>query len=230
MFGNAIELARVIDHTLLRPTATPHDIDVLCEEAMHYSFFSVCVNPCYVKQSVARLKDTGIKVCTVIGFPLGCTTTAIKVMEAVEAVNNGAEELDVVMNIGLFKAAEYEKAALDLKDFIVLTPDVVHKVIIETCYLTDAEKAGASRLAAEMGAEFVKSSTGFGPSGATPGDIAIMKHGTAGKCKVKASGGIKDLNMLLRMVEAGAERIGTSSGVVILDEYMDRFKSREGTA
>jgi deoxyribose-phosphate aldolase len=230
LFESAIELARVIDHTLLKPTATPHDIDVLCDEAQRYSFYSVCVNPCNVRHAAERLADTGIKVCSVAGFPLGATTTAVKVMEGVEAVRGGAAELDMVMNIGLFKAGEYEKVALDIKDFMVLTPSVVHKVIIETCYLTDAEKAGASRLVAEMGADFVKSSTGFGPAGAKPGDIAIMKLGAAGKCRVKASGGIKDLSALLRMVEAGADRIGTSSGVGILDEYMDRFKSREGTA
>jgi deoxyribose-phosphate aldolase len=165
MFGNAIELAQVIDHTNLKPTATPADIQSLCDEARHYSFYAVVVNPWYVPMAVELLRDHDVKVCTVIDFPLGASTTASKVMEAVEAVRSGADELDVVMNIGLFKAQEYDASARQLKDFLLLTPGAVHKVIIETCYLTDAEKAGASRLVAEVGADFVKTSTGFGPGG-----------------------------------------------------------------
>jgi deoxyribose-phosphate aldolase len=220
LFENAAQLAGIIDHTLLSPTATPSDIDLLCDEAREFSFHSVCVNPCHVIRAAERLKGTEIKVCTVIGFPFGATTTAIKVLEGTESVKNGAAELDMVMNIGLFKAQEYEQAAQDVRDFIILTPSVVHKVIIETCYLTDPEKAGASRLAAEVGAEFVKTSTGFGPSGATPEDIAIMKESARGKAMVKASGGIRDLATLKIMVEAGADRIGTSSGVAIMREYL----------
>ncbi|HLB25383.1 MAG TPA: deoxyribose-phosphate aldolase, partial [Nitrospirota bacterium] len=191
---------------------------------------SVCVNPWYVPQAAGRLKGSGIAVCTVVDFPLGASTTAAKVMEGVEAVRNGAAELDVVMNIGLFKAGEFEAVARQLKDFITLTPGAVHKVIVETCYLTDAEKAGAARLAAEVGAEFVKTSTGFGPSGARPGDVAILKESAIGKAKVKASGGIKDLDSLVRMVQAGAERIGTSSGVAIVEEFMRRHKADQGPA
>jgi deoxyribose-phosphate aldolase len=230
LFENAIELARYIDHTLLGPTATFADIVRLCDEARAYSFNSVCVSPCYVPRAVERLGDSGIGVCAVIGFPHGSTTTAVKVMEGVEAVRNGASELDVVMNIGYFKSAEYEKAALDIRDFVVLTPGVVHKVIIETCYLTDAEKAGAARLVAEMGGDFVKTSTGFGTSGARVEDIAIIRHGTGGKCKIKASGGIRDLDTFARMVEAGADRIGTSSGVAIVQEYIKRLEGKGGTA
>ncbi|MBI5695665.1 MAG: deoxyribose-phosphate aldolase [Nitrospirae bacterium] len=223
-----MDLAQVMDHTLLKSTATPTDIDTLCDEARQYSFWSVCVNPCYVARAAARLKDTGIKVCSVVAFPLGCGTTPMKVMEGVEAVRNGASELDVVMNVGLFKAGEYEAVARDIKDFIVLTPGVVHKVIIETCYLTDAEKAGAARLAAEVGAEFVKTSTGFGPGGAKPGDVALIKEAAIGKSKVKAAGGIKDLDTLVHMVQAGAERIGTSSGVSIVEEFMARHRAAQG--
>ncbi|MBI5189599.1 MAG: deoxyribose-phosphate aldolase [Nitrospirae bacterium] len=223
-----MDLARVIDHTLLKSTATPADIDRLCDEARQYSFWSVCVNPCYVARAAGRLKDTGIKVCSVVAFPLGCGTTPMKVMEGVEAVRNGAAELDVVMNVGLFKAGEYEAVARDIKDFIVLTPGVVHKVIIETCYLTDAEKAGAARLAAEVGAEFVKTSTGFGPGGAKSGDVALMKEAAIGKSRVKAAGGIKDLDTLVHMVQAGAERIGTSSGVAIVEEFMARHRAKQG--
>lgn len=230
MFENAIELARYIDHTLLDPTATYADIDRLCDEARRYSFHSVCISPCFVTRAVQRLADTGIDVCTVVGFPLGVTTTAVKVMEGVEAVRNGAKELDVVLNMGYFKSGDYEKAALDIRDFIVLTPGVVHKVIIETCYLTDPEKAGAAKLAAEMGADFVKTSTGFGPSGARESDIAVIRQGAGGKSKIKASGGIRDLDTLARMVEAGADRIGTSSGVAIVEEYMARLEGRGGTA
>lgn len=230
MFENAIELARYIDHTLLDPTATYADIDRVCDEARRYSFHSVCISPCFVPRAVGRLEDSGIDVCTVVGFPFGVTTTAVKVMEGVEAVRNGAKELDVVLNIGYFKSGDYEKAALDIRDFVVLTPGVVHKVIIETCYLTDAEKAGAAKLAAEMGADFVKTSTGFGPSGAKESDLAIIRHGAGGKSKIKAAGGIRDLDTLARMVEAGADRIGTSSGVAIVEEYIKRLESKGGTA
>jgi len=230
LFENAIELARYIDHTYLAPTATYADIDRLCGEARRYSFRSVCVNPCFVVRAVQQLADSGIDVCTVIGFPHGATTTAVKVMEGVEAVRNGARELDVVMNIGYFRSGDYEKAALDIRDFIVLTPGAVHKVIIEACYLTDPEKAGAAKLAAEMGADYIKTSTGFGPSGARVEDIAIIRHGSGGKTKIKAAGGIRDLDTLARMVEAGADRIGTSSGVAIVEEYMRRLEGRGGTA
>jgi deoxyribose-phosphate aldolase len=228
LFENAIELARLIDHTLLKPTAMPADIDRLCEEAGRYSFYSVCVNPCYVARAAERLKDTGIRICSVIDFPLGSSTTAMKVMEGVEAIRNGAGELDIVMNVGLFRAGEYEEVARGLKDFIVLTPGVVHKVIIEACYLTDAEKAGAARLVAEVGAEFAKTSTGFGPGGAKAGDVALMKDAAVGKAKIKASGGIRDLETLTHMVEAGAERIGTSSGVEIVEEFLKKQRATQG--
>jgi deoxyribose-phosphate aldolase len=224
LFENAIELAQIIDHTLLSPTAAPADVDRLCDEARHYSFHSVCVNPCYVSRAAEKLRGTGVTVCCVIDFPLGSGTTAMKVMEGVEAVRTGAQELDVVMNVGLFKAGEFEAVARQLKDFILLTPGIVHKVIIETCYLTDAEKAGAARLSAEVGAEFVKTSTGFGTRGASPADISIMKAGAIGKAKIKASGGIRDLDTLCKMVQAGAERIGTSSGVAIVEEFMQKHK------
>lgn len=228
MFENAIDLARVIDHTLLSPTAAPADIDRLCDEAAHFSFWAVCVNPCHVARASERLDGSGIKVCSVVGFPLGCNTTATKVMEGVEAMKNGASELDVVMNVGLFKAGEYEAVVRDMKDFILLTPGAVHKVIIETCYLTDAEKAGAARLAAEVGAEFVKTSTGFGPGGAKAGDVALLREAAVGKAKVKASGGIRDLDTLIHMVQAGAERVGTSSGVAIIEEFMGRHRASQG--
>lgn len=228
MLESALDIARLIDHTNLKSTATPGDIETLCGEARRYSFYAVCVNPCYVTHAATLLKDTGIKVCSVIDFPLGSSTPASKVMEGVEAVRNGATELDVVMNVGLFKAGEYEKVAIDIRDFILLTPGVVHKVIIEACYLTDAEKAGASRLAAEMNAEFVKTSTGFGPGGARAGDVAIMKEAALGKCRVKAAGGIKDLATLMHMVDAGAERIGTSTGVAIVEEFIKRHKAIQG--
>ena len=228
MFGNAIELAQVIEHTNLKPTATPADIQALCDEARHYSFHAVVVNPWYVPMAVELLKDDDVKVCTVIDFPLGASTTASKVMEAVEAVRSGAAELDVVMNIGLFKAQDYEASARQLKDFLLLTPGAVHKVIIEACYLTDAEKAGASRLVAEVGADFVKTSTGFGPGGATAHDVKIMKDAAIGKASIKASGGIKTLDELLEMVEAGATRIGTSSGVAIVEEFILRNNKLAG--
>ncbi len=221
MFGSALELAGIIDHTELRPAATPSDIARLCDEARQYSFHSVCVNPCYVPLAAERLKGSGINVCAVIDFPLGAATGAMKVVEAVEAARNGANELDIVMPIGLFKSGGYEPAGRQIKEVVLLTPGLTHKVIIEACYLTDLEKASAARMVAESGAAFVKTSTGFGPGGASVDDVRLLKAAVSGRCRVKAAGGIRDLETLYSMVEAGADRIGTSSGVAIVEKYLE---------
>jgi deoxyribose-phosphate aldolase len=220
LLGSAVELARLIDHTLLTPTANAADIDRLCEEAKLYSFHSVCVNPCYVTYASEQLKGSGVSVCTVIDFPLGAATGAMKMMEAVEAAHNGANELDFVMSLGFFKSDGRDLASRQMKELVLLTRDVVHKVIIEACYLTDEEKRQAALMVADSGAEFVKTSTGFGPGGATVADVRLIKEAVSGRCRVKAAGGIRDLAALSAMVEAGADRIGTSSGVAIIEEYL----------
>ena len=220
MFGSAVELAGIIDHTDLRAAATPADIARLTDEALQYSFHSVCVNPCYVHLAAERLMGSGIAVCTVIDFPLGASTGAMKVVEAVEAGRNGAAELDIVMPVGLFKSGQLDLAARQIREVVLLTPGLTHKVIIEACYLTDEEKASAAGMAASSGAEFVKTSTGFGPGGATVEDVRLLKRAVSGRCRVKAAGGIRDLRTLYLMVEAGADRIGTSSGPAIIDEYL----------
>lgn len=211
-------IASLIDHTLLRADATPAQVEALCEEARHYRFHSVCINPCYVEIAAAALQDSGVQVCTVVGFPLGASTTVIKLREALDAVKNGAAELDMVMQIGLFKAGDYQSVEGEISLLVRELPRRVIKVIIEACFLTDEEKRIAARMVVNAGAQFVKTSTGYGPSGATVEDVILLAGEVRGRVKVKASGGIKDLAMFLTMKEAGADRIGTSSGVKIVGE------------
>lgn len=220
MFKDPSDLSCLIDHTLLSPQARPVEIENLCEEAKRYSFFSVCVNPCYIKKAKGFLKGTEVKVCTVIGFPLGANTTIIKTLEAIEALDNGADELDVVINIGMLKSGDDSYVEREIKGIVDLTPGIIHKVIIEIPILTEEEKVRASKIAMEAGALFVKTSTGFGPSGATVEDVVLIKKTIENKGYVKASGGIRDLRTIISMVEAGARRIGTSSGVAIMEEYL----------
>lgn len=220
MFKDPSDLSSLIDHTLLSPQAHHVAIKNLCEEAKRYSFFSVCVNPCYIKKAKEYLKGSGVKVCTVIGFPLGANASVIKTLEAVEAVDNGADELDIVINVGMLRSGDDSYVDKEMRGIIEFTPGVIHKVIIETCFLTDNEKVRASKIAIDAGAIFVKTSTGFGPSGATVADVSLIKKTIEGKGYVKASGGIRDLRTLISMVEAGASRIGTSAGVAIMEEYL----------
>lgn len=212
--------ASLIDHTLLKPDATEEQIKQLCEEAKKYRFASVCVNPCWVKYCKSLLQDTSVKVCTVIGFPLGATTTATKVFETAEAIEQGADEIDMVINIGFLKARDYERVKDEMKQVVDAASNRIVKVIIETCLLTDEEKVKACQLAVEAGAAFVKTSTGFSSGGATVEDVALMRKTVGEQMGVKASGGIRNLSDMIKMMEAGANRIGTSSGVKIIEETL----------
>lgn len=215
---NKSDIARLIDHTLLKPYATETDIYKLCDEAKKYGFFSVCIHPFFVKYAREMLSGSDVKVSAVIGFPLGMTLDRVKIFEAVETSLLGADELDIVMNLGAAKANKWDAVKKEISDIVTATPDVIHKVIIETCYLTDDEKTKASLAVLEAGAEFIKTSTGFAPAGAVIGDVAIIKAVTRGKIGIKAAGGIRTLKDVLSFVEAGASRIGTSSGVDIMSE------------
>lgn len=209
-------IAALIDQTLLKPDATGADAMQFCLEAGEYGFASVCVYPYFVRTAKELLTGSSVKVCTVIGFPLGTASTNGKIDEAVHAVKDGAAELDIVMNPEVAKAGEWDAVQKEIDEIIAATPDSVHKVIIEACNLTDDEKKRASLAVMEAGAEFVKTSTGFGSGGATIEDVQLIKSVTEGKVGIKAAGGIKTLDDLLSFVEAGATRIGTSSGVEII--------------
>lgn len=211
-------VASYIDHTILMATATRVQVKQLCKEASQYNFASVCVNPCHVKLAANELKGTDVKVCTVIGFPLGANDTGVKAFEANKAVSDGALEIDMVINIGALKDGDLEFVENDIKEVVKASHGAIVKVIIETCYLTREEKILASKLAKKAGAHFVKSSTGFGTSGATKEDIALMRQIVGYEMGVKASGGVRNLQDTLEMIDAGASRIGTSSGISILNE------------
>lgn len=218
--NNKLNIAKLIDHTLLKPDATETDIKKLCDEAKKYGFFSVCIHPFFIKIAREMLSGTDVKLTTVIGFPLGITLTRVKIYEAMEAVLLGADELDTVINLGAVKAKNWEAVKKEISNLVTATPGVMHKIIIETYYLTDDEKIKASLAAMEAGAEFIKTSTGFAPVGAIIGDVAMIKAATKGKIGIKAAGGIKTSKDVLSFVEAGATRIGTSSGVDIMNENL----------
>jgi deoxyribose-phosphate aldolase len=211
-------LARMIDHTLLKPDATPAEVETLCAEAKKFSFASVCVNPSYVPLCARLLRGTPVKVCTVIGFPLGATSTSSKAHEAEHAIREGATEVDMVINVGMLKAGEYKYVEGDI--FAVASvarrQRAVSKVIIETALLTDEEKVKACVLAKRAGADFVKTSTGFSKGGATAGDIALMRRVVGTAMGVKASGGVRSREDALTMVASGADRIGASASVKIV--------------
>ena len=211
---------RMIDHTLLKPDATQDEIARLCYEAKKYEFASVCVNPSYVKLCADLLKDSDVLTCTVVGFPLGATSTEAKVFEAQKAVRDGAREVDMVINVGALKSRDYELVERDIASVAraVQAEGAILKVIIETALLTDEEKVAASQLAKVAGADFVKTSTGFGPGGATVEDVALMRRVVGPKIGVKASGGIRTAADVQKMVEAGATRIGASASVKIVEE------------
>ncbi|OCA92507.1 deoxyribose-phosphate aldolase [Pseudobacillus wudalianchiensis] len=213
-FGN---IAKTIDHTLLKAEITKEEIKKLCEEARAYEFASVCVNPFWVAYASEQLEGTKVKVCTVIGFPLGATTTAVKAFETKDAIENGATEVDMVINIGALKAGDDETV---LKDIQAVTASArgkaLTKVIIETSLLTDEEKERACRLSVEAGADYVKTSTGFSTGGATEEDVRLMRKTVGPDIGVKASGGVRSQEDALSMIKAGATRIGASSGVQIV--------------
>ena len=213
------QLARTIDHTCLKPEATWRDIRGLCEEAAHYRFASVCVNPSWVPLAHRLLRDTPVAVCTVVGFPIGATTTAVKTVEAAEAVRAGAREIDMVLNIGRVRGGELGPVAHEIRDVRrAIGSDVLLKVILETALLADDQKRGAALIAVENGADFVKTSTGMcAAGGATVADVRLLSQAVAGRAQVKAAGGIRDTEAALAMLDAGAARIGTSAGVAILE-------------
>ncbi len=221
-------LAALLDHTLLRPEATKAEVLRLCEEASRYGFGAIFIHPCYLDLAVSAVADTATRVGVPIGFPFGSQTTNTKVNEAVEAGERGAVELDMVINIGRLKSGEYDAVRADIAEFVQATPGAGHKVILETCYLTQPEKLMACRLAVEAGVDYVKTSTGFGPSGATVEDVRLLKEAVAGRAKVKASGGIRDLKSVLAMLDAGADRIGTSASVAIVEEWLKEQSRKLG--
>lgn len=209
---------KYIDHTLLKPDCTDEQIKKLCLEAKNYDFASVCVNPGYVKMCAELLKGSSVKVCTVIGFPLGATSTYSKIEETKKAIEDGAQELDMVINISRLKCHDDQYVYEEIATLKKVCKDLVLKVIIETCLLTDEEKQRACVLAVKAKADFVKTSTGFSTGGASVEDIKLMKKTVDGKALVKASGGIRDSKTFLAMIEAGADRIGASAGVKIVEE------------
>ena len=212
---NNVKLTPMIDHTLLKAVATKEQIVKLCEEARQYHFASVCVNPANVSLAAEQLKGSGVKVCTVIGFPLGANTSVVKAFEATDAIANGADEVDMVINVGAMKAGDTELVYNDIKAVRDASAGKLLKVIIETCYLTDEEKVKACELSKKAGADFVKTSTGFGTGGATAEDVALMRKTVGPDMGVKASGGIRDAEAAAAMVKAGGNRLGCSAGVAI---------------
>jgi deoxyribose-phosphate aldolase len=211
-----INLEKYIDHTLLKPTATFNEIEKLCQEAIDYQFFSVCVNSGYVPFAKQILKNTDVKVCSVVGFPLGAMSPLAKIYETSQALKDGADEIDMVMNVGYFKTGQIAKVLDEITQIKRETDKKILKVILETCFLSDEQKKLACQVCVDAGADFVKTSTGFGSGGATPQDVILMRDIVAGKAKVKASGGIRDQKTALEYIALGVERIGTSNGIAIV--------------
>ena len=213
-----MQLNKYIDHTILKAVATPLDIKNLCIEAKAHEFYAVCVNGCHVGLASSMLKDSPVKIAAVVGFPLGAMSTEAKIAEAMDCIENGADEIDMVINIGLLKAEHYKAVEDEINEIKEAIGEKVLKVIIETCYLNEEEKKAACTAVLKAGAEFVKTSTGFGPSGATIDDVKLMKEVVGDKVKIKASGGIKDRETALAYIDLGVSRIGTSSGIEIVTE------------
>ncbi|WP_037321808.1 deoxyribose-phosphate aldolase [Salegentibacter sp. Hel_I_6] len=211
-----MQLNQYIDHTILKPTALPTDIQRICEEAITHKFFAVCIPPCYIELARSILKKPNVKIATVIGFPLGAAATEVKVFEAKNAVQNGADEIDMVINIGMLKAGETDYIESEIAEIKNAIGTKILKVIIETCYLNAGEKEAACRAALISKADFVKTSTGFGTGGATFDDIKLMKKITGDAMKIKASGGIKDRATAVKYIELGVSRLGTSSGINLM--------------
>lgn len=207
-----MSLEKYIDHTNLKPTATATDIETLCKEAVEHNFYTVCVNGCHVPFAKNMLRGTHVKIAAVVGFPLGAMSSKSKVLEAVDCIENGADEIDMVINVGWLKSKNYNAVRDEIKTLKKAIGDHVLKVIIETCFLSNKEKEIACTLAIEAKADYVKTSTGFGTGGATPEDVALMKRIVGNKAKIKASGGIKTHEEALKYIELGVSRIGTSSG------------------
>ena len=217
-------LNKYFDHTLLKPEATQAQIEKLCQEALKYDFYAVCVNSCYVGLCADLLKGSDVKVAAVIGFPLGACTTASKVFETEEACKDGAREIDMVLNVGVFKDGRYDYIRDDILEVVQAAEKygAIVKVILETCLLTPEEIAEACRLSKESGAHFVKTSTGFNSGGAKAEDVALMRETVGPDMEVKASGGIRDYDTVMAMIEAGADRIGASASVAVMEDPRNR--------
>jgi deoxyribose-phosphate aldolase len=209
---------KYIDQSALKPNLTYQDIINQCEEALKYNFASLCVNPSHVKVCREILKKSQVKVCSVISFPFGLSSSEIKLKETLKAVEDGAEELDIVWNISAFKSKDFDYVLKELKNIVKETKPVITKIIVETAYLTNEEKIKALKLVIESGADFIKTSTGFAPTGANVEDIILWKNLSKDRIKIKASGGIRDLETAIKFLQAGADRIGTSSGAKIVEE------------
>lgn len=217
-----MNLAHYIDHTNLNPAATAKDIEKLCAEAREYGFASVCVNSSRAALAASLLKDSGVSVCCVVGFPLGAMSTEAKAFEARKAAAAGASEIDMVINVGFLKDGDIKAAEDDIRAVVDAVPGTVVKVIIETCLLDDEEKIAACRAAEAAGAKFVKTSTGFSTGGASVEDVCLMKNAVSAAVKIKASGGIRDAETARAMIEAGAERLGTSRSIAICREAAEK--------
>ncbi|HFI0447258.1 TPA: deoxyribose-phosphate aldolase [Streptococcus suis] len=212
-----MKLNKYIDHTILKPETTQEQVEKILSEAKEYDFASVCVNPTWVSLAAESLKDSDVKVCTVIGFPLGANTSAVKAFETKDAIANGADEIDMVINVGALKAGNDTLVLDDIKAVVDASGDKLVKVIIETCLLTDDEKVRACQLSKEAGADYVKTSTGFSTGGATVADVALMRKTVGPDMGVKASGGARSYEDAIAFINAGATRIGASSGVAIMN-------------
>ena len=213
---NRKQLAKMMDHTILKATATPAQVEQICREALEIGAASVCINPCNIEQARRLLDGSGVRVCTVIGFPLGANTPEVKAFETQDAIRRGAEEVDMVINVGALLAGDDETVYRDIKAVVDAAAGTLTKIIIETCYLSDDQKKTACELAMRAGADFVKTSTGFGTGGATPHDVALMRGVVGSKLQVKASGGIRTYEDAAAVVEAGADRLGVSASLTIL--------------
>ena len=209
-----MDIAKYIDYTLLKATATPADIEKLCKEALEYGFYSVCVNSGYVPLAAEQLKGSKVKVCTAVGFPLGAMSTQAKLYETSVALTQGAQEIDMVLNVGLFLSGNVAKVLEEIALLKQETGDRVLKVIIETCYLNDEQKRLASQVCVDAGADFVKTSTGFGTGGATLADVELIREVVGDRAKIKASGGIRDKQTALQYISLGVDRIGASAILV----------------
>ena len=209
---------KMIDHTVLKADTPLETVKRICDEAMEYGFASVCINPCHVAYCADYLKDSDVNVCTVIGFPLGANTSAVKAFETKDAIANGADEIDMVMNIGALKDKNYDLVRNDVKAVVEAANGTLVKVILETCLLTEDEIKKACELCVEAKADYVKTSTGFSTRGATIEDVQIMKAAVQGKAKVKAAGGVRTHEDMVKIVDAGADRIGTSAGCSLVDK------------
>ena len=213
---NKKQLAGMMDHTILKATATPEQVEQICREALEIGAASVCINPCNIDQAKKLLANSSVKVCTVIGFPLGANTTAVKAFETKDAIERGAEEVDMVVNVGALLAGDTETVYQDILGVVQAANGTLVKVIIETCYLNDDQKRTVCELALKAGANFVKTSTGFGTGGATPADVALMRSVVGDKMQVKASGGIRIYEDAMAVIEASADRLGVSASMAIL--------------